>query len=869
MSESLEQTKTNILYEDDMVRQGLSFIKHNWHTIVLFAVLIVLASVYLPLTKSNYKSSPDFHAAVEVACAALGLIAGLALLVQFNILQSRFYLFLGLAFAVNGAEDLVNGLLSFEQIYRFTGLPASSLERFVPGTHVTGRLMMGFIALAAFHADKIFEKTKNPKRETLWTYLTVAAVTIFATAIAFKIPLPKFINPQFTISRPVDYFSAVLLAVVFLLIFQKYHQENDTLMWWIMLSIGIHMISQLMMSFSKSLCDAFFDVSHIYKLLGYAVPILGFLLYQIAIVSEHKNVGCEMQKAIEQLGKRINPKSGKKVLNEHLKDRSSGASEDKEQQITALKHQLEFVLGVTKTGLDIIDSDFNITYIDPEWQKIYGDPKGRKCYQYFMDRNEVCPGCGVVKALKTKQVVVTEQVLGKENNRPVQITSIPFQNKNNQWLVAEVNVDISERKKAEQKLHQYRDYLEQRLNEQAASITSANEKLEKEIIKQNQLCSELSKNDNLLNEILESSNDGIAVIDDNFRCTHWNRTMEKLFCIPKLKAMQKKENAWEIFPDSAARHLRETVERAMQGQIIHIEDMPYLLSNGKYLLVKETFIPLKSKKTHIRGAICIFRDITETKWDQDTLEDINRQMEKNIKKLTASNDRLKNLIQVAANDLIGRLRAIGNLADWISTDCYGKFDDKERKNLDLLTKRAQKIVSIINHLTQYARIKPVKNNEKFVGLNDVLSKVIEDIAPPDNIQITCDDNLPAIISEKVHIEQLFNTLLGSAVKRIGKSKGHIKIMCTQQDRFIKFTFADNGAPIAERNLEKVFDTPQTLSPRNEFEQAQVELSPLKIIIQMYDGKIWAEYGDENAICFVLPEQERKIEHEKLKTHITC
>ncbi|MDQ1262118.1 MAG: Hybrid sensory histidine kinase BarA, partial [Euryarchaeota archaeon] len=120
-----------------------------------------------------------------------------------------------------------------------------------------------------------------------------------------------------------------------------------------------------------------------------------------------------------------------------------------EKELQALKTRIEFILGATKTGLDIIDENFNIRYIDPEWQKVYGDPEEHKCYDYFMGRDRPCPCCGVTKALQTKSLTVTEEVLVKENSRPIQVTTIPFQNDTGEWLVAEVNVDISERKRAE------------------------------------------------------------------------------------------------------------------------------------------------------------------------------------------------------------------------------------------------------------------------------------------------------------------------------------------------------------------------------------------------------------------------------------
>ena len=137
------------------------------------------------------------------------------------------------------------------------------------------------------------------------------------------------------------------------------------------------------------------------------------------------------------------------VLEREMAERERAARE-----ITSLKQQIEFILGATGTGLDIIDSQFTLRYVDPEWQKVYGDPQGRKCYEYFMGRSEVCPGCGIPKALETKRATVTEETLVRENNRPIQVTTIPFQDDSGEWLVAEVNADITELKRAGRELAQ-------------------------------------------------------------------------------------------------------------------------------------------------------------------------------------------------------------------------------------------------------------------------------------------------------------------------------------------------------------------------------------------------------------------------------
>ncbi|MDD3988030.1 MAG: diguanylate cyclase [Candidatus Omnitrophica bacterium] len=135
-----------------------------------------------------------------------------------------------------------------------------------------------------------------------------------------------------------------------------------------------------------------------------------------------------------------------------------------------LKKQIEFVLGATKTGLDIVDSELNLLFVDGEWLKVYGDYRGRKCYEYFMGAKSECKDCGARKALKTKKITVSEEVLTAEDNRAVQVISMPYKSEDGKWLVAEVNVDITQRKKIEEELTKYRDHLEDIVRERTEEL---------------------------------------------------------------------------------------------------------------------------------------------------------------------------------------------------------------------------------------------------------------------------------------------------------------------------------------------------------------------------------------------------------------
>jgi PAS domain S-box-containing protein len=191
------------------------------------------------------------------------------------------------------------------------------------------------------------------------------------------------------------------------------------------------------------------------------------------------------------------PDAGGRVTQAVIISRDVSECKRVASELATLKQQIEFILGATKTGLDIIDADYNIRYVDPEWAKTYGDYHGKKCYEYFMDRAGVCPECGIERALAAKDVIVYEETLPKEGNRPIQVTTIPFQNERGEWLVAGVNIDITERARTEEALKEERN--------------------------------RALRSETLLTSLIESAQDAIIIIDTNHVVTTFNRKAEEMF----------------------------------------------------------------------------------------------------------------------------------------------------------------------------------------------------------------------------------------------------------------------------------------------------------------------------------------------------
>ncbi len=142
----------------------------------------------------------------------------------------------------------------------------------------------------------------------------------------------------------------------------------------------------------------------------------------------------------------LSPHSELQVLEGSLLDITERKRLEAERE--GMLQRLEFVMATTQTGLDIIDEGYVVQYVDPARRRVFGDPRGQCCYEYFRGKSSPCDGCAMQDALKTRQVQIREQT-PPSSNRPTQTTSLPYQDDSGKWFVAEVLVDISERKRVE------------------------------------------------------------------------------------------------------------------------------------------------------------------------------------------------------------------------------------------------------------------------------------------------------------------------------------------------------------------------------------------------------------------------------------
>jgi PAS domain S-box-containing protein len=266
--------------------------------------------------------------------------------------------------------------------------------------------------------------------------------------------------------------------------------------------------------------------------------------------------------------------------------------------------------------------------------------------------------------------------------------------------------------------------------------------------------------------------------------------------------------------------------------------------------IKASLIEVRGKKL-LQG---IFRDITENK----KAETLRNQL---LEQLASANQELKDFAYVVSHDLKAPLRGIKTIADWISTDYADKLDNDGKEQLSLLANRVDRMHNLIDGILQYSRIGRVEEEKVQVNLNEFVLEIIDMLAPPENITITIENELPTITSEPTRITQVFQNLLSNAVKYIDKPNGQIKVGCVEEDNFWKFNVTDNGPGIEEKYFEKIFKIFQTLAPRDEFESTGIGLTVVKKIVELHNGKIWVEskVGEGTTFFFTLPKQDIRAE----------
>jgi PAS domain S-box-containing protein len=120
----------------------------------------------------------------------------------------------------------------------------------------------------------------------------------------------------------------------------------------------------------------------------------------------------------------------------------------------------------------------------------------------------------------------------------------------------------------------------------------------------------LVENQILMNDILTSIDEGILVLDRQFRVIYWNREMEKISGKKKEDILYKEE-LWTHFPHLLKNRIADTIRKTLEGGSSEPRAVPYMLEGRRDGYTFEKYLPLKNSKGQISGVIGFIKDISE------------------------------------------------------------------------------------------------------------------------------------------------------------------------------------------------------------------------------------------------------------------
>jgi light-regulated signal transduction histidine kinase (bacteriophytochrome) len=210
--------------------------------------------------------------------------------------------------------------------------------------------------------------------------------------------------------------------------------------------------------------------------------------------------------------------------------------------------------------------------------------------------------------------------------------------------------------------------------------------------------------------------------------------------------------------------------------------------------------------------------------------------------LKRSNRDLEQFAYVASHDLQEPLRAVGGYVKLLERRLSGSLDDRAREFMAGAFDGALRMERLIHDLLAFSRVGTRGGEFVPTGLTGVLQQALANLRASiesDGATIT-HDPLPTLTVDATQLMQVFQNLIGNAIKFRGEQPPRIHVGAHQQDGRWIFSVRDNGIGIDPQYLERIFQVFQRLHTRRKYPGTGIGLAICRKIVERHGGQIWVE-----------------------------
>jgi PAS domain S-box-containing protein len=302
---------------------------------------------------------------------------------------------------------------------------------------------------------------------------------------------------------------------------------------------------------------------------------------------------------------------------------------------------------------------------------------------------------------------------------------------------------------------------------------------------------ELSELKEYSENILESLDSGIIVVDLDGRVTSWNRAMETLYARRREEALGRALE--EIFPDKFLEALRGSMVLGGQGEIAHIYKLHLPASDGRSLMVNVSVAPFERKPAEHHGTILILDDVTTRVRLEEQLQHTEKMASVGL------------LAAGVAHEVNTPLAGISSYTQLLR----GQIDDSDprRSLLDKIEKQSFRAARIINNLLNFSRSGGAEFERMDVNkcLLDVFS-LLEHQLTGSRIRVRRElaEDLPPIRGNENRLQQVFFNLILNARDAMPRG-GWLTLVTYADDDTVVAEVRDTGHGIRKEHVRRIYD----------------------------------------------------------------
>jgi len=242
--------------------------------------------------------------------------------------------------------------------------------------------------------------------------------------------------------------------------------------------------------------------------------------------------------------------------------------------------------------------------------------------------------------------------------------------------------------------------------------------------------------------------------------------------------------------------------------------------------------------------------------EQRDLVSARQALEETVAELRRSNSDLQQFAYVASHDLQEPLRMIASYTQLLAKRYKGKLDSDADDFIGYAVEGASRMQTLINDLLAYSRVTTQGKVFERVDCNQILEDVLSNLrlAIEENRAVVTHDALPVVTADGGQLSQLFQNLIGNAIKFHGEEPPRVHVSVELRNNEWQFSVLDNGIGVDPQYAERIFVIFQRLHNREEYPGTGIGLAVCKKIVERHGGRIWVQspIGRGSIFYFTLP-----------------